>query len=60
MMKRPVNIRRPELKDARSLSALELNSFRFDVKHTVLTPDLLRKAAQPPDNKNDNSTLKKL
>lgn len=36
----------PELKSATPLTALELNGFKLDVKHTVLTPELLDKMAQ--------------
>lgn len=42
-MNAPKKIKTPELKSARKLNGLELNGFRFDVKHTVLTPELLEK-----------------
>lgn len=42
-MKSPEHISPPVLQSARKLSPLELNSYRFDVKHTVLTPELLEK-----------------
>ncbi len=44
-MKTPKIIKKPELKSAVKLSGLELNGFRFDIKHTVLTPELLEKMA---------------
>ena len=36
---------KPELTDAKVLSPLELNKYRFSDKHTVLTPDQLEKLA---------------
>lgn len=42
VMKRIV---KPELTDAKVLSPLELNKYRFSDKHTVLTPDQLEKLA---------------
>ena len=40
-----LNILPPNLKSAVKLTPLQLNSYRFDVKHTVLTPDLLERLA---------------
>ena len=34
-----------EIKSAKRLTPLQLNAFRFDVKHTVLTPELLERMA---------------
>ena len=42
-MERPLHIERVELKDARKLKPLELNAFKVGHRHTVLTPDRLRK-----------------
>lgn len=44
-MKKPLNIPQPDLKSAQPLTPLQLNAFRFDPKHTVLTTELLEKMA---------------
>ena len=44
-MKAMKRIVKPELTDAKELSPLELNKYRFSDKHTVLTPDQLEKLA---------------
>lgn len=48
-MTHPLQIRRPELKDARTLGPMELNAIKFTDRHTLLTPGLLEKMrpAQP-------------
>lgn len=50
-MTHPKQIPHPDLKDAEKLTPLDLNSFRFDPKHTVLTPELLEQMAQQRANK---------
>lgn len=34
-------ISQPDLGDARQLTPLELNAMHYDVRHTVLTPEVL-------------------
>lgn len=41
----PKSIPIPSLTSAKRLGALEMNKFRFNSKHTVLTPEQLRKMA---------------
>lgn len=43
-MTKPLQIARPQIKDARTLSPLELNNIHFTGDHTVLTPENLLKA----------------
>lgn len=59
-MTHPLQIRRPELKDARTLGPMELNAIKFADRHTLLTPELLEKMrpAQPvvtPVDKNSSA-----
>lgn len=42
MSRRPVDIPRVDFEGAKELSAPELNKVRFSVKHTVITPGMLR------------------
>lgn len=46
------HIDHPELKSAQRLSPLQLNSMRWDNKHTVLTPEILmaNRQSQPKDD----------
>lgn len=48
-MKRPAKISHPTLKSATRLTPLQLNTFRFDVKHTLLTPENLERMAGGED-----------
>lgn len=43
-----------EIKSAKRLTPLQLNAFRFDVKQTVLTPELLERMARER-NKNERN-----
>ncbi len=40
------NIPHPQFKNARRLSPLELNSFRCEKKHTLLSPEKLEEIAE--------------
>lgn len=42
---KPKIIPEPKLTGAKKLGGLEMNRFHFNSKHTVLTPDQLRKMA---------------
>lgn len=42
-MEKVLHIERPEIEGARKLKPLELNAFRVGHRHTVITPDRLRK-----------------
>lgn len=42
-MGKVLHIERPEIEGERKLKPLELNSFRVGHRHTVITPDRLRK-----------------
>ena len=43
MKNRPLNIPHPSLTKAQILSPLELNGFKLEDRHTLLTPELLKK-----------------
>lgn len=42
-MNKPKQIKQPEIPGAVKMTPLELNKFRLDRKHTVLTPEVLEK-----------------
>lgn len=44
-MKKVKTIQPPQLPDAHVMTAAEMNRYRLSDKHTVLTPELLAKAA---------------
>lgn len=44
-MKKVKTIQRPTLPGAQILSAAELNKYRLSDKHTILTPEILARAA---------------
>ncbi len=44
MPSNPLHIDRPVLKSAVWLTPREMNDLRFSTKHTILTPELLKKA----------------
>lgn len=52
-MKKPKTISHPVLKSACRLTPLQLNEMRCNVKHTVLTPELLEKIAAASANKGE-------
>lgn len=57
-MKRPKQIPRPQLENAVKLTALQLNALRPTDKHTVLTPELLKKTADNlPHNQTDTKKV---
>ena len=45
MKRKIVKIEVPELKSARRLTMMELNKYKTDMRHTVITPELLKKMA---------------
>lgn len=51
-MTKPKQIPRPDIKDSKILTPMELNNIRFTGNHTVLTPDNLLHAPKiaPPSN----------
>lgn len=46
MKNKPKNIPHPSLSKAQQLSALELNAFKIEDRHTLLTPELLEKMSK--------------
>ena len=43
----------PAIKSAIPLTALELNSYKLDVKHTILTPEYLEQLTKSKTDKKD-------
>ncbi|MCM1318966.1 MAG: hypothetical protein NC217_01120 [Muribaculaceae bacterium] len=49
--KEPKKIPHPELQSAKRLTPLQLNAMRWDNKHTVLTPEIIRQYSRTSTTK---------
>lgn len=47
---KPRQIARPELSDARKLTPMEMNGLKFNDRHTLLTPEVLKAMAIKKQN----------